>query len=261
MERPTAKARVQAATSGPTVDEELTFEQTEGEQFERFLEQGEAPDDHLVPDWTDEEEIEAKWAHHKDVIEFNQSYTVVQAGSPETNGALHLSTTWVVKRSGDRLKARLCARDFAKVKRLDLFAPGAQALTSRLVDLKAELSGFDAYTLDASGAHNTLPELEHVVVIPPAEWLDHHVEQGGSRSARWLMQRLLPGRRTASRQWTEKWPISCVVKGLFKTRHSLNFSRTNRISCFASFIKMTSMAVDRVTRWTNTLRAWPRRRL
>ena len=76
------------------------------------------------------------------------------------------------------LKARLCARDLARKKREDLFAPGENSLTGRVIDLKGTQLELDRYTLDVQGAYNTLPEPESVVVKPPQEWLDHRAEKG-----------------------------------------------------------------------------------
>ena len=72
------------------------------------------------------------------MIEANDSFDIIPYG--QEGDALLLSCKWVIAiRDGAEskvLKARLCARDLARKKRDDLFAPGENALTGRVIDYK-----------------------------------------------------------------------------------------------------------------------------
>ena len=189
------KPRVGQIQSGPTVDE--------GDDDEGWSD----PDDFTSDEctWTAEQELAAKWAHLTDVIEANDSFDIIPYG--QEGDALLLSCKWVIAiRDGAEskvLKARLCARDLARKKRDDLFAPGENALTGRVIDYKGTQCDLDRYTLDVQGAYNTIPEPEHVVVKPPQEWLDWQAQQGLSTAVLWKMKKLLPGRRVASKLWVK----------------------------------------------------------
>jgi hypothetical protein len=102
------------------------------------------------------------------------------------------------------LKARLCARDLAKTKRTDLFAPGSTALINRVIDFKAVKLGLDTYTVEVVAAYNTIDESEQVIVTPPSEWYDERAAAGFSLDVLWRMKKLLPGRRIAAKLWVEQ---------------------------------------------------------
>lgn len=159
--------------------------------------------------WTEEEELEAKLKHLKDVIDANDSYDITD--KDEKGDALTLSITWGVSIRDKNLKARLCARGFANDKRDDLFAPGRTALTSRVIDLKALHCNYDTYTTDVTAAYNRFEEPENVVVTPPREWLQERQGQGLSTDVLRRMKKLLPGRRIAARQWVNF--MGGVLKG------------------------------------------------
>jgi hypothetical protein len=136
------------------------------------------------------------------VIDANDSYDVINIG--ELGSALLLTTTWVNAMRDGVLKSRLCAIDFAKFKRDDLFALGSNSLTNRVIDFKATKLGMDTYTADVTVAYNTIDEPEDVVVKPPQEWLDQRAADGLSTNVYWRMKKLLPSRRIAAKLWVER---------------------------------------------------------
>ena len=140
---------------GPTVEEPTELDDYFEEEKEEVSEEA---------TWTAEEELQAKTKHLREAIDKNESYEVVPG---TTQGGLRLTTTWVMAIRDGVLKARLCARDFAKTKRTDLFAPGSTALTNRVIDFKAVKMGLDTYTVDVVAAYNTIDEPEQVIVTPP----------------------------------------------------------------------------------------------
>ena len=112
--------------SGPTVDEQPLTIDFEDEIEDYSLQHLE--DEYLEEEitWTPEEEYEAKTKHIHDVIDANDSYDVISTS--EKGSAQCISTTWVTTMRDEKLKARLCARDFAKTKRQDLFRPKVDAV-------------------------------------------------------------------------------------------------------------------------------------
>jgi hypothetical protein len=158
---------------------------------------GELPDEETTRTWTDAEEHDAKIKHLKDVAEANDSFEFIQPSS--IGSALKLSVTWVVAIRDQGLKARLCARDFARTKRMDLFAPGSTQLTSRVIDLKAVRRGLCGYTVDVTAAYNTLDEPENVVVTPPVEWLQLRAAEGKSTNVLWKMEKVVARQKHSSK--------------------------------------------------------------
>ena len=200
-----SKARIAAVwAAGPTVDEESFLEDLIPKEPEINDTDGGGRQT-----WTEEEELEAKLRHLKDVIEASDSFDVI--GKDEKGDALVLSITWAGSVRDTSLKARLCARDFANERREDLFAPGSTSLTSRVIDLRALHCNCDSYTIDVTAAYNRLEEPENVVVIPLREWLQERERQGLSTDVPWKMKKLLLGRRIAARQWVDF--MGGVLKG------------------------------------------------
>jgi len=186
---------------GPTVDEDPPEESDDWVDDE-----GEEPGN-----FPEQDVIAAMEKHLRDVIDKNESYDVIL---PEqvTKTTQKMDCRWVLAVRDGVLKARLCARDFAVVKRDDLFAPGSVALTARVVDLKAVKEQWPTFELDVTAAYNTLPEPEDVAVTPPRYWLDKHVASGGDPRALWRMKRLLPGRRIAAKCWVDH--VGVVLRSL-----------------------------------------------
>jgi hypothetical protein len=178
--------------AGPTVEEPMDTDEYHFDEFDIPSEPGM---------WTADDELNAKTKHLREAIDGNDSYEVVPS---DTKGGLRLTTTWVVAIRDGLLKARLCARDFAKTKRTDLFAPGSTALTNRVIDFKAVKLNLDTYTVDVVAAYNTIDEPELVIVTPPPEWYAERNVAGLSTDVLWRMKKLLPGRRIAAKLWVER---------------------------------------------------------
>ena len=137
--------------------------------------------------------------HLKEAVEGNDMFEVITTADVEPND-LVWDVTWAMAVRDQKLKARLCARDFANTRRDDLFSPGSTRLTERLIDFKAVKSGYTTFSLDVKAAYNSLKEPEQVVVKPPVEWF---AGEQVDKSIRWRMKGLLPGRRIAANIWAD----------------------------------------------------------
>ncbi len=105
VEEDPKRARVAAVVGGgPTVEDYINIDE---------YSEGPPDDPSEEGTWTPAEELEAKTKHLREAIDGNDSYEVVPGG---TAGGLRLTTTWVIAIRDGVLKARLCARDFAKTK-------------------------------------------------------------------------------------------------------------------------------------------------
>jgi len=196
------RPRVGAIRAGPTVDEKVSyqFDDLDEEEEDEWMRGTVAP---YPNQFTDEDIEETRLEHLVHVVEHHDMYEPVEESECDPNG-LMLTGTWVEAIRDDKLKSRWCARDFNKAgKRTDLFAPGSQKDTSRLIDFKAVKRDYVTFTVDISAAYNTLPEHELVYCKPPAEWLEHRAKVGESTTVVWRMKKLLPGRRVAATQWVE----------------------------------------------------------
>ena len=200
------RPRVGAIRAGVTVDEEIEYDQGLGPQH--FDEEHEFADDWardaVHPEQFSEDEIhETRWKHITEVIDHHDMYDAIEESECDPTGQM-LTGTWVEAIRDEVLKSRWCARDFNKNgKRTDLFAPGSQKDTGRLIDFKAVKRDYVTFTVDISAAYNTLPEQELVYCRPPKEWLSHRAKLGLSTTVVWRMKKLLPGRRVAATQWVE----------------------------------------------------------
>ena len=120
-------------------------------------------------DWIDEEECAIPWnedsihaAKVKRLIEVVEGNEMFMAIRPHEvlEGALRLGTTFALADREDEagnivLKARLCARDFAKgKKRLEVFAPSSSPITSKIVDLKAVEENLLRVTFGVTAAYH-----------------------------------------------------------------------------------------------------------
>ena len=191
----TKRARVAGVYAhGPTVDDIVDVE-----DYYDLLDEDETED---FSSWTADDEAKAKTKHLRDVIDFNDSYEVVD-DKFDTTGYLKLTCTWVTAIRDEQLKCRLCARDFAKTKRDDLVAPGSTSLTNRVIDFKAVKHELESFTVDVLSAYNTLDEPEKVIVTPPKEWYDERAVMGLPLNVKWRMKKLLPGRRVAAWLWVD----------------------------------------------------------
>ena len=81
--------------------------------------------------------------HMKEVIDYNAMYEVVDSNFWKgEKDVIRLDTKWVLAIRDGALKARLVARDIARTKRLDLFAPGSNMLVSKFIDVVAVRENF-----------------------------------------------------------------------------------------------------------------------
>ena len=146
--------------------------------------------------------------HLIEVVDGNDMYEIIKPNEvPE--GALRLDTVFALADREDEfgnivLKARLCARDFAKGKqRLGVFAASSSPITSKIIDLKATEEDLLRMTFDVTAAYPQLFEPDVVVVRPPPEWIQMQRERGLDTEVLWRMLRLMPGRRIAGREWVK----------------------------------------------------------
>ena len=162
------RPRVGAIRAGVTVDEEIMYDQGLGPQH--FDEEHEFADDWardaVHPEQFSEDEIhETRWKHITEVIDHHDMYDAIEESECDPTGQM-LTGTWVEAIRDEVLKSRWCARDFNKNgKRTDLFAPGSQKDTGRLIDFKAVKRDYVTFTVDISAAYNTLPEQELVYCL------------------------------------------------------------------------------------------------
>ena len=96
-----------------------------------------------------------------------------------------------------------------------MFAPSSSQITSKVVDAKIEEDSLVSVTFDVTAAYPQLVEPEVVVIRPPKEWKQMQLERNQDADVYWLMQRLLPGRRVAGREWV-KFLASTLVSIGFK---------------------------------------------
>jgi hypothetical protein len=99
--------------------------------------------------------------------------------------------------------SRFVAREIAKYKTDEYFAPSSTTATTRMVDIYASKLNKSRMTLDIARAFLNVPEDEDVLVVPPTVWLRREAEQNRSTEVLWKMRRVLYGRRKAAQAWHE----------------------------------------------------------
>ncbi|CAK0789057.1 unnamed protein product, partial [Prorocentrum cordatum] len=125
-----------------------------------------------------------------------------------SDGKKKVDAKWEKKDRAGVLKYRLVGREFAWLEeRDDLFAPGSTSLTSRTIDFLSQKDDDDpdgrlvVAVGDVSGACCQVPGKEEFYCDPPPEWLAARAKAGLSMDALWKLEKQLPGRGAASREW------------------------------------------------------------
>ena len=117
-------------------------------------------------------------------------------------GAPLFHHTWVDKPE----KSRLACCDYNDGKEVEgTFSPTPTAISVRVVEAKALVSGYGILRADICCAFPHAVEKDTVYMRPPREWCDTYVSKDGvsGHEYQWLLVMSLYGRRTAGANWRE----------------------------------------------------------
>jgi hypothetical protein len=109
-------------------------------------------------------------------------------------------------------KSRFVAKEIARYKTTEFYAPASTSATVRVVDILAAKLCLSRGVLDVRRAFLHVPEDEEIYCVPPEIWMsDHGYEKG---SVLWKLRRVLYGRRKAARAWVEYFANILVELGM-----------------------------------------------
>jgi len=177
--------------------------------------------------FTDEEVMAGKG----EGLDLLEEYKVFRV-EPKSNsiGKKRVDTKWEIGLRGGKLKCRIVGREFNWLEeRDDVFAPGSNAMFSRVVDflqLKDDTDPDDplvAFIADCTCAYYQAEEDEEFYVDPPPEWLALRKQAGLSLDVTWRLLKQLPGRRAAGNRWMKHVTIQFATLSLEKFPALPNF--------------------------------------
>ena len=157
--------------------------------------------------WKDELDpvlVEAGKDKEKDNLQYFSVYKWIRIEDMPGDATIR-DCVWVMKKKGYEVRARLCYRDFANVKRDDVHAPTPTQTEIRVVFLHGTYHDNDVWIGDLLSAFmHAFPKSENMFARPPPDMaVDGWI---------WQLLRAMNGMRTASQDFFHFFQGICVKK-------------------------------------------------